>query len=358
VKRRQALSFYAQALNEVRQPLGRSLHQVLGEIAELQSAPQAPVPTGFGRLLEPDLLATLRDTAAALGRAWGPVLRGDEFLWRDLVSTEMSASRRNELEGVLGDAMSSLDLLRRLVDSIDEELGLGWSDGIDDARRQLALLTLLDERQEIPAEWLTVNTFDRIDERFAEISGAAEHHAAVVAELTALTGGAVNIDPNLPTRFRQVQTELDAAQPSWRPDGQARTEEVRRAAAFLQDSVTRLNAINVDAGRVATSFGFRTADLSLSRAAELAELAGLVGAPTPPEPHWLNPAVQAALDDAARILGELLADFRGRRDALRAVFTDGVLALDLHALNVRFTEACASCAGHIGRTSGPSVPPP
>lgn len=339
VKRRQALSSYAQALNEVRQPLGRSLHQVLGEIAELQSAPQAPVPTGFGRLLEPDLLATLRDTAAALGRAWGPVLRGDEFFWRDLANTEMSASRRNELEGVLRDAMASLDLLRRLVDSIDEELGLGWSDGVDDARRQLALLTLLDERQEIPPEWLTVNTFDRIDRRFAEISGAAEHHAAVVAELTALAGGgAVDIDPNLPARFRRVQTELDAAQPSWRPDGQARVEDVRRAAAFLRDSVARLNAIDVDAGRVAVSFGLRTADLSLTRAAELAELAGLVGAPTPPEPHWLNPAVQAALDDAARILGELLADFRGRRDALRAVFTSGVLALDLHALNVRFTE--------------------
>ncbi len=51
VKRRRALSSYAQALNEVRQPLGRSLHQVIGEIAMLQSVPQAPVPTGFGRSL-------------------------------------------------------------------------------------------------------------------------------------------------------------------------------------------------------------------------------------------------------------------------------------------------------------------
>lgn len=339
VKRRQALSSYAQALNEVRQPLGSSLHEVLGEIAELQSVPQAPVPTGFGRLLEPDLLTSLRDTAAALGRAWGPVLRGDDFLWRDLANTEMSASRRNELEGVLEDAMASLDLLRRLVDSIDEELGLGWSAGVLDARRQLALLTLLDERQEIPADWLTANTFDRIDRRFAEISGAAERHAAVVAEMAALVGGgAVDIDPSLSARLDRVRTELDSAQPSWRPDGQAGFEAVRQVTDFLRDSVVGLSAINADASRVAASFGLRAADLTLTRVAELAELAGLVGTPTPPEPHWFNPAIQAALDDAARILGELLADFRARRDALRAVFTDGVLALDLHALNVRFAE--------------------
>lgn len=98
VKRREALSAYAQALNEVRQPLGRSLHQVLGRIAQLQAIPQAPVPSGFGRFLSYDQFTSLGDTAARLGRSWGPVERGGDFLWRDLKNATQSASRQSDLE--------------------------------------------------------------------------------------------------------------------------------------------------------------------------------------------------------------------------------------------------------------------
>ncbi len=147
----------------------------------------------------------------------------------------------------------------------------------------------------------------------------------------------MDLDPNQAERVQRALSELNSARPPWKPDRQARGA-IQEVADFLSGSVDRLRAISVDANRVIAAFGLPVTVVTLARAAEFAELSSLVGTPTPPEGQWLNPTVQAALDVAARILGELLADFRARRDALRAVFTEDVLALDLNALNVRFTE--------------------
>ena len=43
-QRDRQLSERARAVNEVRRPLRRSVHQVIGRIAELQALPQAPPP--------------------------------------------------------------------------------------------------------------------------------------------------------------------------------------------------------------------------------------------------------------------------------------------------------------------------
>ena len=56
----------------------------------------------------------------------------------------------------------------------------------------------------------------------------------------------------------------------------------------------------------------------------LAELGTMAGSPNPPERAWLNPVVLSALDEAKRLLAELLFTYRSRRDALRATFTDDV----------------------------------
>jgi hypothetical protein len=337
--KRKALSSYAQTLNEIRQPLGRSLHQVLGAVAELHAVPQAPVPTAFGRSLTLEQYTRLRDTAATLGRAWGPVTRGEEFLWRDLASTDVSASRRKELDDVLENGRQALRSLHRQVEAVDDELGLGWSENLADARRLLELLTLLGQRQEISADWLVTTTFDKVSSRCTELADTAARHASAVAELTGLVGtGAAAIDPDQAARLDHAVATLGGTKPPWRPAEEAHAGSLRAVVEFLRASTATLDSISVDASRVSSAFGLRTAPVTLARAAELAELSGLVGTPNPPEGHWLNPTVQAALHEAARVLGELLTDYQNRRNALRTVFTDEVLSLDLHALTVRFTE--------------------
>jgi len=339
IRRRQALSSYAQAMNEVRQPLGRSLHQVLGSITALQSTPQAPVPATFGRTLRPDELTHLLDDAATLGRDWGPVIRGHDFLWRDLANTVLSASRQNEIDGALRKAAESLDLLRVLTEEISDELGVGWADSPVDAQRLLEVLTLLDGRPVVPAAWLSSDIIDHVDTRITELAVDTDRYTSANAELNALVGERfADLNADLAAVVRDTMIKLSTGRPSWHPPDEIRIGGLQPVAEFLDSATDRLESISSDAGRIAASFGFNPRGISLARAIELADLGELVGSPTPPEAQWLNPAVQAALSEAVRVLGELVSDFRARQEALRTVFTDDALTLDLRGLHVRFTE--------------------
>ena len=93
-RRRQELSERAAAMNETRLPLGRSLHQAIGRIAQLQELPQAPPPSEIKDELSAEQLSQILIAAGELTRAWGPVERGDDFLWRDLKDVRLDAVRQ------------------------------------------------------------------------------------------------------------------------------------------------------------------------------------------------------------------------------------------------------------------------
>ncbi len=338
-RRRKALSSYAQAMNEVRHPLGRSLHQALGTVATLQSSPQAPVPNGFGRSLRAEELSAVRHTADTLGRAWDPVLRGDGFLWRDLRDATLSASRKSEVERDLAAAESALDSLHYLVLSIEEELGLGWDSGPADGRRLLDLLVLLNERMTVPSAWLSADTLDTPRQRSAELSEATRHFRTEDTELRERAGaGADDLQVRDAPDHNAAIAALRQARQPLDPDGDTTADTLRAMVRFLRDSSDRLDTIAGDAGHVAAGFGLAEDSFSIDRAAELADLGALVDTPTRPESQWLNPAVHPALKEAHRVLGELHREFLERRDDLRDVFTDDVLELDLRSLRARFAE--------------------
>lgn len=339
IKRREALSAYAQALNEERQPLGRSLHEVLGSITQLHSVPQAPVPNGFGRMLEPEQLTSLVDTAADLGRAWRPVESGDRFLWRDLKDATQSASRRSDIERDLDHARVTLDELRGRVEAIDAELGLGWYDSPQDGRRLLNLLESLDDRREVPPHWLSESNFDVVGDRCSELSELIGRYNAKLAPLNTLVGGnALDLRTDDLNVIDNSIKQLQEKQPRWLLDTGLQSPSLSAQSRFLTESGPKLAEIADDAQRIADAFSLPASNISINRASQLADLGQLVDSAVRPEASWLNPAVQAALGQAAHVLGELLADYRKRRDGLREVFTEGVLGLDLAGLQVRFAE--------------------
>ena len=74
---RDQLNAYAHAVNQVRDPLGYSLHDVLAMIGSLPAVPAAPV-TGVAPVhLTPEALAEVRRAAAGLAATWRPAAQGD-----------------------------------------------------------------------------------------------------------------------------------------------------------------------------------------------------------------------------------------------------------------------------------------
>ncbi|WP_030543460.1 DUF3320 domain-containing protein [Streptomyces albus] len=86
---REELSAYAAAMNEVREPLGRTLHDVLGRLVLLEQAGTPPLTLGGAnarpvRGLAAAALQDLLVAAGAVSRSWRPAADGEEFAWRGL----------------------------------------------------------------------------------------------------------------------------------------------------------------------------------------------------------------------------------------------------------------------------------
>ncbi|MFJ3301571.1 DUF3320 domain-containing protein [Streptomyces sp. NPDC086549] len=102
------LSAYAAAMNQTREPLQRTLHDVLGRLVLLEqsSIPNLPLAAENAKVVRTLTAGGLQELAAAsqaVARAWRPAAEGDAFPWRGLVGT--SAHQ------VVSEAAGALDAL-------------------------------------------------------------------------------------------------------------------------------------------------------------------------------------------------------------------------------------------------------
>lgn len=106
---REELSAYAAAMNQIREPLQRTLHDVLGLLVQLEQAgtPQLPLSAKNAKTVRTLSAGALQEVAAAaqaISRAWRPAAEGESFPWRRLVGTSA--------HHVLSEAADALNALR------------------------------------------------------------------------------------------------------------------------------------------------------------------------------------------------------------------------------------------------------
>ncbi|MFE1902226.1 DUF3320 domain-containing protein [Streptomyces gardneri] len=106
---REELSAYATAMNQTREPLQRSLHDVLGRLIQLELAgtPQLPLSGQNARTvsrLSADALQEVAAAAESVSRAWRPAAEGESFPWRGLVGSSAHS--------VLSEVADALDAVR------------------------------------------------------------------------------------------------------------------------------------------------------------------------------------------------------------------------------------------------------
>ncbi|MGH8995708.1 MAG: DUF4011 domain-containing protein, partial [Acidimicrobiales bacterium] len=336
---RVALSNYAQAINETRQPLGRSLHQVLGRVARLGDVPQAPPPHLISTGLTADALNELLDQARVLAFNWAPVERGEDFLWRDLVDESLSASRHNELAGRCTWVTQAFANLQTASANACYQLHLSSPRDLGGAARLHSCLSLLEERPQITPTWLSAPTLDPVERRLTALEQTIGDHGRQIARLREIGGPSwhvVDRDPSV--QVHEAHTSISRRLPELQLPTERPTASLAEAASFLEGSGDLVRTLHDDGRYLAGVLGVEADQLNLARIAQLAELATLVGVADRPEPEWLNPAVQEGLDRAVAILGELVSGFRQEQQKLASIFTPEVLSLDLVAIRARFAE--------------------
>jgi very-short-patch-repair endonuclease len=111
---REELSAYAAAMNQTREPLGRSLHDVLGRLVLLEQAdtPQLALgarSTGTVRRLSAGELQALLEAAGAVSRAWRPAAEGEAFVWRGLQGASAPTTVLAEAADALADLRTAAE---------------------------------------------------------------------------------------------------------------------------------------------------------------------------------------------------------------------------------------------------------
>lgn len=334
---RRKLTNYAIAMNSVRQPLERSLHDVIGRSSQLADLPETPIPSADASSMTPEQFSLLRGAAEQLGRAWDVVQRGDGFLWRDLEDPSAGAAREAGLRHMAQTALDALGSLEATTANVCDELSLDSDIVPSDVDRLVELLQIVERRVPAPWQLLTLDDFDSTRTTLRALVGAMRARNTCAAELNELRPGWPEISIPVTANLEGTRNQLERLKPEFQVSSSWTDDDLAAHDAILIELQERCGHLLDPLEILRGSFGAQTPP-TLGQASRLAALAELAGSAVPPEPSWLNPVMKPALDEAGRVLGEMLATFRIRRDSLSETFTDDVLDLDLRGLRTRFRE--------------------
>lgn len=335
---RSELTDYAMAMNEERSGLGQSLFAVLGRLASLQAHAHRPLDDvqRWLALSAPELRALL-DVAERLSHSWRPVSEGDDYWWRDLRESEHTSAEVDRIKSItqsLADASRSLDERCRAVDS---DFGLFWGTDELSARRRFELLSLLEHRPDIPTTWFTTSEPELLVARVQQLKVAVSNHSAAVDKLAEIVGPA-KVDQVSPEACDRLGSLGSFAALVWSPRGHTDDVELASAIEVLEGTPVTFAEIVEDVRQLGAMLGVPTEDISLRRAVEISHLAALAGSAALPERSWLNPAVQAALEESTRVLSSVVELVNDRRTSVEQVFAPSALEADLTGLELRFRE--------------------
>ncbi len=209
-RRRVELSAYADAVNMLRSPLNRSLHDALGRISQLVDVPVAPKAQTVASELTVESFESIRAASSAMARAWRPVQEGRNFVWRGVV----------ERGSVTSQLYAVTSTLSRIMAAVEANTEMARAFNIDRPGLAVYLAELLAAAGSLPAgmpqEWLTVDDLAVVDKAIGglilditalgqaeavatEQAGAPWHSIPVVEidyDCMVLTGSAPTLDPS------------------------------------------------------------------------------------------------------------------------------------------------------------------
>lgn len=338
-RRRTQLSEYVEAVNAPRAPLNQSLHEVIGRITASQHLPQAPQPDLTFDHIDNGLMSTVLDAAAAIARSWGPIARGEAFLWQELADGVWSQGRRLELRGLLERALDALEGLEATACDVAEEFALYPPASLAEARSLGQLEAQLVRRPHIEAAWLSEAN---LRAPFARLAAARDEVRAIAEAETTLRDAVgpdwSHLGADRSAQLRLAIHELQQLAPDdW--DCVSRTgTELGGQVHFLKTLAATIDDMTMPGAILAEAFDVSADELTAEQAHCLASLAVLAEQRDLPEPDWFLPGGVPTVEAALQTLGPLAEQLGCEADSLADMFLPEVLELDLESLCVRFEQ--------------------
>ena len=344
LRARRELSEYAAAVNELRQPLGRPLIDVLGRLSQLAQHKTPPAPDIGDPLttLSADRMAELSDAFEGLARVWEPAVE-PEFTWRGFAPDRFSDADRTvlvrHLEGLLEGSARASELANQLC----LDLAISRVGNDSEARAAVQVAEHLQTQPAIGrAAWAAAD-FGAVAREFQDAEGQATTIQRGRASLAGRYGaGAAQLDIETAASVRQaLETPLPTSTPfsfdrDWTVASHGelidKLSKVQVALVELQEPIRRVTA----------AFSLEPNQVALGGARELASIAAHSGDLNRPLDHWCSSAaarqVRAALDE----LAPLTARYAQLRAEAGETFSDSVFELEVVGLRTRFEKVHTS----------------
>lgn len=322
---REALSAYAAAMNETRSPLGRTLHDVIGQVGRLDDAPVAYLSAsddGGSRSFDAASLSTadlerVLGAADAVADSWQAVA-DPGFPWRGLRPGQSHPGpaleeARTALSGLLS-ALHGYEALN------GDGAPFATPDQVD---RLILLLALLGERQPVPEWWLTdADVAHTVTDPVEAFLDALRHVRNAEHSARDLVGDRwQEVSPRLRSGPPAAELALSSLEPRGLDLSGLTEERAQDLARDVRGAVDLLGGAIASARDVTRLLGVGEPG-SLAEATALCELADLSGVPHRPLEAWLTPEGLAAAERAAtELVTASLGAFVVRRDRTVAART-------------------------------------
>lgn len=332
-RRREELSAYAVAQNEVREPLGASLHWILGRCQQLGHAPTTPPPEGIDGVLSAETFSELIGLGQVLVHNWGPVSRADVFVWRELADPADARRRVGGLPAEIQDAREHLARLREELDLVASELSLDTPTTIESAESLVRIVALLEDHPVVPLGWLTADSLEPIGLAGTERRRLSEELHSALTSLDELLGPGrmESVAPTWADELRAAMVDAKACEPAVTVEDRPLVQ-LRQLASNITRWLESSVALELEAASLAQLLGLTPQDLTPAQMKAIAEVASLRSSRELPEAHWLTTEGLAAARHAVAVLQPIVVQYRAGWEHLRQVFTDAITQLNVERL--------------------------
>lgn len=327
---RTTITRYHEALHEVRQPLGRSLYEVLTSWswdADIRSAPTAPVAG-----LTADRMSRLEAAAELLVSQWIEPEQRDGFVWRG-ISPSAAGWATDEIAQDLGRAIEILDAL--VAQTVQDEVVelAGTLESLPETARLLQLLQRIELSRGFPASWLAADELSGVYEQVHELEAAAIPFKAVSDELADLAGPAwENLDFAIAQRLRMSAQHLAAAThriPVKRTD---LYQDLVEVAGTVSAVLARLEVIAEDVTELAVLVNIDPDRVILSDVPVFAELDELRYSDDIPGAGLLDSRTLRDVGQTVERMERLVEEYRAAEAAANDIYLPEILETDIEYL--------------------------
>ncbi|MCW3062088.1 MAG: helicase related protein [Capsulimonas sp.] len=335
---RDALAEVVTALHDPQEPLGLSVYEANGIVAQASATVELPFAFIGPEQVSREQYRRLESLAERLQNYHSIFAEVATHPWRGIQAHRFTLDLQTRVRSVFGDLRPQIDLLASETAQLAGLCQIEAPQTINKADHLLRVANIAARTPKPPRAWLTG---DSLPELRQIASGRqvrdAGYHSAKQSLLSAWTPALLNLDhPALLARLGPKNEPIlrAALGAEWETTIAIRFAELDRALSEADDRIARLRG-GLDGLAQITG---RPAAITIGAARHEIRIAELALTDPRPETNWLDPAAASALHAQANEASAQHDAYLKNRQTLFAEYSDAVLGLDLPGLRARFAS--------------------